>query len=69
MIRKNQKTNLYEIEVPSFVLELDQEEVNILNQYWKRRNGTNLEEILKIAEGGTSQVIEIIVSEGIKKLR
>lgn len=68
-MRKNQMTNLYEIEVPSFVLELDQEEVDILNQYWERRNGHSLEEILKIAEGGTSQVIDVILSEGIKKLR
>lgn len=62
-------TKLYEIEVPSFVLKLDQEEVDNLNGYWMRRNGNNLDEIVKRVEGGPIQVIEVILSEGIKNLR
>lgn len=68
MIRKNKDTNLYEIEVPSFVLELDQEEIDLLNQYWDKRNGSSLEKILEIAEGGIPTVIEVILSEGIKRI-
>lgn len=68
-MKKNQITDLYELEVPSFLLELDQEEIDILDQYWKRRNGHSFEEVLELAEGGTSQVIDVILSEEIKKLR
>lgn len=62
-------TKLYEIEVPAFVLKLTPAEVDDLNRYWIRRNGNNLDYILKSEKGGTIQVIEMLLSEGIKNLK